>query len=191
MITILDYGIGNIASVKNAFDRLNIECSCSKDLTNSAGVVIPGVGSFRTAVESLKDQNLFEPVRDFLKTTNTPVLGICLGMQLLFEGSDEGGKTDGFGLIEGWITRIPINIGWRPIEVRSGSPLYQTRKEGSTYFFDHEYAFCKQTEYVEGTLELGYSVSVRKGSIFGVQFHPEKSQNAGLRVLREFERLTK
>lgn len=196
-IALIDYGIGNLRSVKKAFEAVgaNIaQTSTPNEILNADKVVLPGVGAFQDGLSGLKKRNLL-PVLNEIKRRNTPLLGICLGMQLLFESSSEMGNTHGLGFLEGEVRKfskkalkIP-QTGWNQIDIINDSPLMDGVKDQSYVYFNHSY-YCDphesediitKTEYGKG-----YASAIQKGSIYGVQFHPEKSQNIGLTILKNF-----
>ncbi|MFH1786279.1 MAG: imidazole glycerol phosphate synthase subunit HisH [archaeon] len=173
MILIYDYGVGNLYSVRKAFERIGAEVRIGKDLENADAVVLPGVGNY-SAVSGVK-------------LPNVPVLGICLGMQLLLEKSEEGGK--GFGLVPGRVVRFPDGVkrpqmGWN--EVESDGRLLK----GKAYFYFANSYYCKPEKGSVGWTDYGvrFCSILEYKNLFGVQFHPEKSGEQGLQVLRNFVR---
>lgn len=201
MIAIVDYGMGNLKSVQKALAYLNISSFISnkkEEILNSTGIIIPGVGAFPDAMENMKTDGLDMFLIDQAQK-GKPVLGICLGMQLLFEDSEEMITTKGLGLLSGSITQIPNSVkvphmGWNSLKLREDSPLINGVKEGDFVYFVHSY-FAKPAEksivnaYAEYGLEIPAIVS--KDNIFGIQFHPEKSGEAGMRILKNFGELVK
>ncbi len=193
MIGVVDYEAGNIASVRNALAAIGCEFLISADeaqLAACQGIILPGVGAAPGAMDSLTRRGL----TGFLKGVSAPFLGICLGMQLLYEASEEG-KTSCLGIVPGSVTmlgpdvkKIP-HMGWNRVTFSSRSPLYAGIEEGF-FYFAHSYA-APVGPLVTGTAECGsvFAAAVRKENFFGVQFHPEKSGQAGLRLLQNFVQL--
>ena len=198
MLTIIDYSMGNLHSVGNALDRLGVpyRISASPEALESAdGLILPGVGAFPDAVRCLKEKGLFEPLRA-RAAAGTPLLGICLGMQLLFERSDESDGVPGIGVLEGDIIKIPDtpglkipHMGWNSLEIRPGTRLYEGIENGSYVYFVHSYYLKARDEaIVAASTEYGCHIhaSVESGNVFGCQFHPEKSSTVGLSILKNF-----
>ena len=206
MIAIVDYGMGNLASVQKAFSYINYESCITNDkqvLANASGVVLPGVGAYAPAMEALKSQGLDVVLKDIVNQ-NKPFLGICLGMQLLFDGSEEGSEDgeliDGLGIIPGRVVRFPkdktVDVGlkvpqmdWNSLEDTTGSSF----TGGGYVYFAHSY-YCipsrKEDVAANTTYGVKYCVSVEKNNIFATQFHPEKSGSVGLSMLTRFARRT-
>jgi glutamine amidotransferase len=201
MIGIVDYNMGNLASVKNAFLKIGAKAEIVKDadkLKNYDKLLFPGVGAFGDAVNHLKDTNLDEAIKEFVKSGKY-VLGICLGMQLLFEESEEFGKHKGLGVIPGRVVRFDKKIesthkvphmGWNKMFFAKNSPLFEGLENPYLYFV-HSYHVVCEDKYTIGKTIYGYEFvsAVNKDNLFGFQPHPEKSHNAGLRVLENFVRL--
>lgn len=191
MIGIIDYGAGNIRSVRNALDRLGIDSIVSRDpleLDTADKLILPGVGSARSAIVALDDHEL----SDWIRRNGKPLLGICLGMQLLYGYSDEG-NTACLGLIEGGIHRfaepgikIP-HIGWNRVSPQGLDPLFDGLEQGEYFYFLHSFfaPVCSET-LAHSDYGCAFAAAVRHGSARGVQFHPEKSGEAGLRLLSNF-----
>ncbi len=195
MIAIVDYGMGNLKSVTNAFRSLSAPIEITRDRKVIAGakaLVLPGVGAFGKCVENLKKFDLF----DFLKeqiASGKPYLGICLGMQILLEESEEAPGVEGLGIIKGRVARfrgsmkIP-HMGWNSVEVVQEAPVLKGIPSGSFFYFVHSF-YPEPTESVSATMtDYGkpFTSSLLKGNIFASQFHPEKSQQIGLKLLRNF-----
>lgn len=192
MICVLDYGTGNLKSIAKALDKYS-ESSCVttsiSDLEGASGIVLPGVGAFGDAMKNL------EPYLKTLSKTDAPLLGICLGMQLLFEKSSEGGLFEGLGLVKGEVRRferlkVP-QIGWNTIEAKRESPLLEGVRSGDWFYFVHSY-YCSPSEDVtDAETEYGttYCSVLSKGNIHATQFHPEKSSGKGLRIIKNFVKL--
>ena len=197
-IAIIDYGMGNIQSVKNALELLNCHTQITDDptqLKNADGLVLPGVGAFGQAMLNLKDKKIINPLKRAVLEHNIPILGICLGMQLLSEKSDERGSNSGLSLIPGEICKIPDldgyrlpHVGWNDIKVKNNAPLFTNIADSSSFYFVHSYRFMCDSKYIAGTAEYGNLINavVQNNHIFGVQFHPEKSQKKGLMLINNF-----
>ena len=196
-IALIDYGIGNLRSVKKAFEAVGtniVQTSESNLILNADKVVLPGVGAFKDGVKGLQNRNLIPTLRE-LKRRKTPLLGICLGMQLLFDTSSEMGNNKGLGFIEGEVRKFSNSAlkipqtGWNQIEIINKSPLLKDVKDQSYVYFNHSY-YCDPSKSVDMIAQtdygLAYASAVQKGSIYGVQFHPEKSQDIGLIILKNF-----
>ncbi len=194
MITIVDYGMGNLRNVLRACTEIGVKVSVTSDpaLVRSAlWLILPGVGAFGEAVRRIDDLGLRRPILEHAKA-GRPLLGICLGMQLLFESSEESPGAAGLGLIAGRVmklgrgVKVP-HIGWNDVIPVSPTPLFPDPKEAPVTYFVHSFYAGIIPETVAVT-EYGvrFSASVRKGNVYGVQFHPEKSQIAGLNLLRRF-----
>jgi imidazole glycerol-phosphate synthase subunit HisH len=192
MIAIVDYGAGNISSVKKALEHLRAETRVTSDpavIVAAEKIMVPGVGHF-SRCQSLNDHlraSLLEGI-----AAGKPFLGICVGMQWLFEGSAESPETPGAGLFPGECSRFPASVksphvGWNQIEVSSGSRLLRGIASGAFVYYTHSFRAPVVNETVACTQYGGaFSAAVERGNIFGVQFHPEKSAEAGLKVLENF-----
>ncbi|GGD64547.1 imidazole glycerol phosphate synthase subunit HisH 1 [Emticicia aquatilis] len=195
MVAIVEYGMGNVASVQKALRFLNVDSIVTANfekINQSKYIILPGVGSFRQAMENLEQRNLISFLREKV-TEGKPFLGICLGMQLLAEKGYEDGLTEGLGFIEGEVIRIPESnlpvphIGWNNISIKI--PQYFDKLTDSNFYFVHSYFFnAKNINDVAATVNYGSDLVavVQKNNVFGTQFHPEKSQTAGLQVLKNF-----
>ncbi|MFO7891509.1 MAG: imidazole glycerol phosphate synthase subunit HisH [bacterium] len=195
-LVIIDYGTGNIASLKNSFAFLGIPVNVSSDrkvIRNAAKLVLPGVGAFKPARRKLGKQGLDELVSEKVRQ-GTPLLGICLGMQLLFTRSNEFGNCSGLNLIPGTVEaitgvrKIP-HMGWNQLHFTKFDPVFKEIPEQSYFYFVHSF-ICKPDDLESVTAQCRYGRNfcavVRKENIIGMQFHPEKSGGIGLRVLRNF-----
>ncbi|EDZ63326.1 imidazole glycerol phosphate synthase, glutamine amidotransferase subunit H [Sulfurimonas gotlandica GD1] len=202
-ITILDYGLGNIRSLKNAFEHLGVACTLSKDRTtilNSDALILPGVGAFSHAMNILNKDNLVDVIREFADS-NKPLLGICLGMQLLFKESEEFGKSDGLGLIDGSVVKLSNckklpHVGWQTLEnqMDTQGTILQDINKNSEFYFVHSFVVGINNAYTLSSSSYGnalFSSCVKKENIYGCQFHPEKSAKAGLKILNNFIEITK
>jgi glutamine amidotransferase len=196
-LAIVDYGMGNLRSVEKALERRGARPRISRDheeIRAADGVVLPGVGAFPKAMRNLRDLGLDELVRERVGA-EVPTLGICLGMQLLFERSSENEGDDGLGLLPGRVERLPAPglkvplIGWNAVRWAHESPLTEGLPDGSPFYFVHSYApVVAEAEDVLGRADYGgrFVCAVARERLFGVQFHPEKSSAAGLRLLENF-----
>ena len=198
MLVIIDNEMGNIQSVANALVKLNVEYIISNDIATveeASSLIFPGVGAFPMAMANLKKFSLDKVLKEKLVEKNTPFLGICLGMQLLFEASDEQTHTKGLGLLKGKVTRISSDagytvphVGWNRVNITKENPLFDNIVSNVQFYYDHSYFVTETDHDVFASLTYGeeMSVGVWKDNIFGVQFHPEKSQRNGLKLLRNF-----
>ena len=197
-IAIVDYGMGNLNSVAHAVRFLGYSTAVVRDaagIENAAALILPGVGAFGEAMRRLQELALVEPLTEQVMDAGKPVLGICLGMQIMGRYSTEGGKHQGLGWIPGYVDRIPEaqgirlpHVGWNGVEANSNALLFKNIPQETNFFFDHSYCLFCDESIVEATAIYGSSIiaAVRKDNILATQFHPEKSQNNGLRVLRNF-----
>lgn len=200
MIAIIDYGIGNLQSVLNAFLSLGFEAKITSnpdEILAADKVVLPGVGAFGDAIDTFRARG-FEPVINKLVENNTPLLGICVGMQMLFDISYEYGVHKGLGLLTGQIKRFEDNhlkvpqIGWNTLEIVKDSPLLKGISNNSYVYFVHSYRLsAADLNDVVAFTDYGvrYGVMVQKNNVYGVQFHPEKSGEVGLQILKNFGEL--
>jgi glutamine amidotransferase len=198
-VVIVDYGVGNLRSIKRALERagaIPVITSSRDDIKRADAIVLPGVGSFKGVT-----QNLGPILRPLYETIGEgrPVLGICLGLQLFFEWSEEGG-VKGLGLIEGFVDRLPSTVkvphmGWNSIKIRTWSPIIDGIPNGAYMYFVHSYkANPKKKDVVMATTTYGCdfpSIVEAKPALFGTQFHPEKSGSYGLAILKNFVKLVK
>ena len=195
-VAIIDYGVGNLRSVEKAFAAMGCEAVVSGDeqvLRDAERLVLPGVGAFAACMKGLRERGFDSLVRE-RAAAGTPLLGICVGMQMLFEVSEEFGTTDGLGLLRGRVRRFQTDlvvpqVGWNRIHQRQSHPLFADIVDGSFSYFVHSF-YCEpeNTEVVVGETEYGvkYASVVAHQNICGVQFHPEKSQHVGLQMLKNF-----
>ena len=195
MIAIIDYGVGNLRSVEKAFAATGCDAIVSGDaevLSRAERLVLPGVGAFASCMRALRERGFDSLVRE-RAAAGTPLLGICVGMQMLFEVSDEFGTTEGLGLLPGRVRRFETElvvpqVGWNRIHQRRAHPLFAGVPNGSFCYFVHSF-YCVPAEDVSiGETEYGinYASVVAQRNVCGVQFHPEKSQDVGLRMLKNF-----
>jgi glutamine amidotransferase len=196
-ICIIDHGVGNNKSVKSIINHIGYQCTISNDikvLDDAELLILPGVGSFDAGIKSLHDLNLFEFLKSKSEDGNTIILGICLGMQLLFDSSEEG-KLDGLGIIEGSVKKFPENkdypvphIGWNKVIDSSGFFESNDIKYYPRYYFVHSYYVdCQDQSNILGVTEYGskFTSAVKKDKIIGVQFHPEKSHGCGMLLFKK------
>lgn len=199
MIAIIDYGMGNLRSVQKAFEKVGAEAVVTQDaaaIKGAAKVVLPGVGAIAPAMEKLQSLGLVPVLKEVIQS-GKPFLGICLGLQLLFEKSNEGGLVPGLGILGGTVERFTSlkvpHMGWNQLKIKKNCPLLKDVPEGSDVYFCHSY-FVKPTDAtISATITdygLDFTSSIAKGNIYGVQFHPEKSQAVGLSILKNFTDLT-
>jgi glutamine amidotransferase len=198
-VAIVDYGVGNLRSVEKAFAAMGCEALVTSDeslLRHAERLVLPGVGAFAACMRELSARGLDNLVRERVKE-GTPLLGVCVGMQMLFEESEEFGETFGLGLLKGRVRRFPGDlvvpqVGWNQVRQRGNHPLLADIQDNAFFYFVHSYS-CEADDLavVIGETDYGalYPSVVARENIYGVQFHPEKSQAAGLRLLANFARV--
>lgn len=205
MIGIVDYGVGNLFSLKSSLNSLNVDCSITADkdkLASCDGIILPGVGAFEDAVNKLKNNGLDILVKDFVKD-GRKILGICLGMQLLFDKSFEYGEHKGLGLIPGDVIplvnrigkeyKIP-HMGWNSLDIKKSDGILSKINNGDYVYYVHSYYAETDAKYITATSEYGkidVTASVQRGNVYGTQFHPEKSGKVGLEILEQFVRMCK
>ena len=202
MIAIVDYGVGNLFSLKSSLELIGAECIVTAEesvLRSAEKILLPGVGAFEDAAKKLRDSGLADIVRE-LAAGGKPRLGICLGMQLLFERSFEYGEHEGLGLIPGSVRpirdvipeeyKIP-HIGWNALHFRQTCPIFKYLSEGDCVYFVHSFYAADCDAYITATAEYGaeLTAAVANGNVYGCQFHPEKSGNTGLSILKAFAEL--
>lgn len=201
-LVVVDMGVGNLESVAGAFERVGAAVQVTAqaaDLEHAAAVVLPGVGAFGDGMASLRHNRLVEPLLRHVREKKRPLLGICLGMQLLAEAGEEQGRHQGLGLLRGRVVRLDPgggdcrvpNMGWCDVRAHDRrGVLFAAAGDGECFYFAHSYHLqCPDEDAVAATIRFGRSAvvaAVERGSLFGVQFHPEKSQDAGLDVLASF-----
>lgn len=198
-VAIIDYGVGNLRSVEKAFAATGCEAIVTDDenqLRDAERLVLPGVGAFGACMKALSERGFDRLVREQARK-GTPVLGVCVGMQLLFEESDEFGATRGLGLMRGRVRRfqgdlVVPHVGWNRIHQKQSHALFEGVDDGSFCYFVHSFYCAPEDEgVVAGETEYGgrYASVVAQENVCGVQFHPEKSQEVGLRMLKSFAAL--
>ena len=197
-VTIIDYGVGNVYSVANALNFLGYTIKVSRevrDIVNTDVLILPGVGAFEEAITNLRNYNLESLLNEQVIALKKPILGICVGMQMLANGSHENGWHTGLGWINGEVKKLELpklysipHVGWNDIVVEKQAPLFSHSGDGTNFYFDHSYHFDCEEQYKAAVVDYGISVTaaVQKENIFGVQFHPEKSQTNGLKLFRSF-----
>jgi imidazole glycerol-phosphate synthase subunit HisH len=195
-VAIIDYGVGNLRSVEKAFAAVGVEAVVTSDverLRSAKRLVLPGVGAFGACMQALDEHGFVGLILDAARE-GIPLLGVCVGMQMLFEESEEFGRTKGLGLLKGHVRRfgnelcVP-HMGWNQVCQRAGNPLFEGVNNNSFFYFVHSY-YCEPSDSAsiigETDYGVGFASVVSRGHICGVQFHPEKSQDAGLRLLKNF-----
>jgi glutamine amidotransferase len=199
MIAIIDYGIGNLRSVEKAFEALGLQATITKnktDIRNAKGIVLPGVGAFDAGMQELRRTNLESAILEEI-ALNKPFLRICLGMQLLFSSSEEGGE-GGLNLLPGTCKKFPRSdlsvphMGWNRLIIKQKSPILDGITDGTMVYFAHSYYPAQKDETIisaQTDYGITFTSAITKGNIFAVQFHPEKSGDAGLKVLKNFGKL--
>ena len=199
MIAIVDYGVGNLFSLKSSFAAIGVEAVVTNDeavLRKADKIILPGVGAFEDAARKLRESGLDVVIKG-LVAHGKPLMGICLGMQMLFEKSYEYGEHEGLGLIPGVVRpiaevipgeyKIP-HIGWNGLKFKGSNPLLSKIREGDCVYFVHSFYAADCEESIIATAEYGaeLTAAVAKGNVYGCQFHPEKSGAVGLNILRAF-----
>lgn len=203
MVAIIDYDAGNIKSVEKAIQFLGQEAVITRnpeEILNASHVILPGVGAFGDAMEKLQKYNLVPVIHEVIRR-KIPFIGICLGLQLLFESSEETPGVEGLGILKGVIRRIPDkdelkipHIGWNSLKYPNKGRLYNGISEDSYVYFVHSYYLdAEEDDIVVATTEYGTLIhaSVEKGNVFACQFHPEKSSSVGLKILENFLKISK
>jgi imidazole glycerol-phosphate synthase subunit HisH len=201
MIAIVDYEMGNLRSVQKGFERVGHAATITSDpavLADAEKIVLPGVGAFRDAIGALRERKLVEPIRAAI-ASGKPFLGICLGLQLLFDTSFEDGKYEGLGVIPGEVVRFNVpaqykvpHMGWNQVQFRRRPPVFEGIDQGTHFYFVHSYFVVpRDTSVVATDTEYAapFCSSIWRENLFAVQFHPEKSQASGLQLLKNFAEL--
>lgn len=201
MLLLIDNNTSNLNSVRNAFKRIGVlveQSSDSADVARASALVLPGVGAYEKGMAGLRAKGLIDPIRQRVLGENMPILGICLGMQMLASSSEEHGDHAGLELISGRVKRLAPkdpafrvpNIGWCDVMPTRESVLFPARVEASSYYHVHSYFMeCENPEDSSAIMDFSdkpVTVAVERGNVFGTQFHPEKSQDAGLDILERF-----
>lgn len=199
MIAIVDYGMGNLRSVQKAFEKIGAQAMITHmptDIVRAHKVVLPGVGAMAPAMQKMHELGLDDAVRKVIKD-GRPFMGICLGLQLLFDSSSEGGFTEGLKIIKGKVERFKIgkvpHMGWNQVQVQTaGAGMYAGVEDQSNMYFCHSYYVAPMdSSIIASTTNYGsdYASAIASGNVWGIQFHPEKSQAAGLKILENFTKL--
>jgi len=201
MIAIIDYGMGNLRSVQKGFEKVGRQATITNDpavIRDAAKVVLPGVGAFGDCMQELRRRELVEPIRSAIGS-GKPFLGICLGMQLLFDVGWEGGRHEGLGVLPGEVVRFEVppeykvpHMGWNQLAIRRRAPLLEGLEEGAHVYFVHSYYVVPRDRDViaaETSYPQPFTSMIWRDNLFATQFHPEKSQADGLRMLRNFAEL--
>ncbi|QDV57812.1 imidazole glycerol phosphate synthase subunit HisH [Rosistilla oblonga] len=198
MITIVDYQMGNLRSVSKAIQRVGEETLITSDpgeIASAEKLILPGVGGFKDAIAELNRRDLANPIRDFIDS-GRPFLGICLGLQMLFDSSEEGGQHEGLGIIPGEVVRFPADpalkvphMGWNQVQITQPTPLMQGIEPGTHFYFVHSY-YVKPTDRSVVAIEADYGApfcaAIWRNNLHATQFHPEKSQGNGMKLLKNF-----
>ena len=199
MLAVIDYGAGNLRSVLHALNYLTAEnvrvVQTARDLKGAEKIILPGVGAFGAGMQKLREHDLIQPIKDAV-FAGTSYLGICLGMQFLFERSDEMGEHEGLGILPGYVTRFPNNLGlkvphmgWNNVLQTHPHPLWQDIDDDERFYFVHSY-FCEPIDQLATVATTNYAgpftAAIARGNIFATQFHPEKSHRAGLTLYKNF-----
>ena len=200
MIAIVDYDMGNLRSVQKGFEKVGASATITRDrgvIASASALVLPGVGAFGVCMEKLESYGLITPIKEFI-ASGKPFLGICLGLQLLFEESEEFGSKKGLSVLKGKVLRFPAgglkvpHMGWNNVDLQKKSRLMEGVKDGSYFYFVHSYYVEPLNGVTLGTTGYGltFCSAVEKDNVFATQFHPEKSQKAGLKILENFAKLS-
>ena len=198
MIAIIDYGMGNINSIYKAMKKIGAEVTLTNDkkvIRDSKGIIIPGVGDFKKAMENLKSMGLDTIIKEEIEK-GKPMLGICLGMQLVFDSSEEMGYSEGLGLIPGKVTKFQISkkiphIGWNSVRIKQNHPIFKGIDDGEYFYFVHSFHGNCDEKYILGdcNYEVDFPAIVGRDNIVASQFHPEKSGEVGLKLLKNFKEM--
>lgn len=201
MIAIVDYGMGNLRSVQKALEKVGYEAKITsevKDIDSCSGIVLPGVGSFPSAMKNLRSLGLEKVIKGQV-AKGKPFLGICLGFQILFSFSEERAGSEGLDIFEGKVTKLPDHLkvphmGWNQVSYRKKSVMFDRIPDNSFFYFVHSYCVCPKDRAIVCSITnygVDFVSSIVKDSVFAVQFHPEKSQHLGLHLLSNFGRTVK
>jgi glutamine amidotransferase len=199
-IIIIDYGMGNLRNVQKGFEKIGFEAKLTrskKEIGSASAIVLPGVGAFKDCMENLEKYGLIEPLLRSIES-GKPYLGICLGLQILFSESEEFGSHKGLDLIRGKVVKFKPDpalkvphMGWNTVEKEKEVPMLQGIESGDFFYFVHSYyVIPEETQWISTFTTYGkpFVSSIWKGNLFATQFHPEKSQQKGLRILEDFVR---
>ncbi len=201
MIAIIDYQMGNLRSVQKALETVGAEAVITSDpgvLEQADKVILPGVGAFEDAIKELQQRDLVSPIQDLIDSSK-PLLGICLGLQLLFDVSYEGGEFEGLGVIAGTVKRFDIapefkvpHMGWNQVQIQREAPIFKGIEQDTYFYFVHSYYVVPDdgsTVALTSDYDGEFCAGVWRDNLFAIQFHPEKSQQSGLQLLRNFTEL--
>jgi glutamine amidotransferase len=199
MIAILDFDMGNLRSIQKGFEQVGHEAVITRDqakIQSAHKLIIPGVGAFRDGMKNLDRYNLITPIQKAIEA-GKPTLGICMGMQLLFSESEEFGLTKGLNIVPGKVKRFTVNLkiphmGWNSIEIKNQPSLFRNSSNGEYFYFVHSYYVEPENpDCIAAITEYGipFTSAICQGSLFATQFHPEKSQSGGLKILKAFAEL--
>ena len=197
MHVIIDYNVGNLASVKQGFLRAGIKTTISQDevvIRNASSLILPGVGAFKESLDALKQSGLIPAILDHINS-NKPLIGICLGMQLLYEFSEEYGRHQGLGIFKGTIKKITGDVkiphmGWNTLEIINDDPIVSNLKDASDVYFVHSY-YADSRDGIIATTNYGVMIPaiIKKGNVYATQFHPEKSGDIGIEILKGYKKI--
>ncbi len=198
-IVIVDYGVGNIFSVNKALNKLGYDqvkiSRNSSDIKRADFLILPGVGAFNHCIKNLEKYNLIEILNEMVIGNATPILGICVGMQLMADYSEENGIHQGLGWIPGKVVKLKVSsktaiphVGWNNISIKNDKKLFKKNQNEPHFYFDHSYQYICKKNYIISycKYEINIAAAINFNNIYGVQFHPEKSQNNGLKLFRSF-----
>jgi glutamine amidotransferase len=203
MLTLIDYGVGNISAFLNIYKQLNIPIAVAKkeeDLKDASKIILPGVGHFDYAMERFNDSGMKDRVNDLVVNDHKPVIGICVGMQMMASRSDEG-KLPGLGWIDAEVkkfddkqrsTKTPLpHMGWNDVYPKDNSPIFQGLKDSKFYFLHSYYFLCNNEadKIAEADYGIKFTCAANHNNIYGIQFHPEKSHRYGIQLLKNFAEL--
>ena len=199
IIVIIDYGVGNTHSVWSAISALGYQrikiSSQPQDISTATALVLPGVGAFEACMQNLRDRHLVEVLNEAVLVNQIPILGICVGMQLMANFSEEHGVHTGLGWIPGHVVRLDLpssfavpHVGWNDLQINQTTPLFSRTDDAPHFYFDHSYHYQCSSEFVVATTDyyIPITAAIAHKHIHGVQFHPEKSQTNGLKLFRGF-----
>lgn len=196
MIAIIDYGVGNLFSLKSSLEYLGLDAKITaneQEIRNADKIILPGVGAFGDAIKKLEDTGLIPVIKE--EITKKPLLGICLGMQLLLDKSYEFGEYKGLGLIPGEVVQFDIpkeykvpHMGWNSLDIKQECPLLKNTKQGDYVYYVHSFYAKTDSKYIAATSNYCIDVPgvIFNGNVYGAQFHPEKSGEVGLKILKAF-----
>jgi len=197
-VAIIDYKMGNLRNVQKSLEWVGCKTVITNDpalIRTAAGVILPGVGAFADAIINLTKMNLIDVIQEVIDE-GKPLLGICLGLQLLFEYSEENGYYEGLKIFKGGVKRIPAGLkvphmGWNQLNIKKETPILDGVADKTACYFVHSYHVVPEEDIVAATVDYGQEIVavVAKDNVFGIQFHPEKSSQAGLGILRNYRKL--